>query len=95
MISVQSLQVPQACYRTEVRTLLWKPEGRRLSDVGYVAHDGQLYMGNGQELFPNIRFGLNRRKFLVGTLPVSAASFIARDSNHRTDKQQQQHHQQQ
>ena len=79
MISVQSLQVPQVCYRTEVRTLLWKPEGRRLSDVGYVAHDGQLFMGKGHELFPNIRFGLNRRKFLVATLPVNAASFVAGD----------------
>ncbi|XP_070179415.1 uncharacterized protein [Littorina saxatilis] len=68
----QSLQVPEVCYKSDVKTLLWKSEGRRLSDVGHVAHDGQLHVGEGQEIFPNIKFGLNNRTFVVATLPWPA-----------------------
>lgn len=71
----QILMQPDTCYGSPVKTLLWKPEGRRLSDVGYVFPNATLCCGS--DVFPNIKFGLNNRTFLVATLPWP--SFVERD----------------
>ncbi|XP_076442949.1 uncharacterized protein LOC143281595 [Babylonia areolata] len=76
---IESFKASQNCYRAYLRTLLWKPEGRRLSDVGHVGQDRQLHMAQDQEVFPNVKFGLNNRKFVVATLPWP--SFIERTGN--------------
>ncbi|KAK7480358.1 hypothetical protein BaRGS_00028405 [Batillaria attramentaria] len=63
----QLLNPHSACSGSIVNTLLWKTDGRRLSHVGQITSNGSAFTGN--DVFPNIKFGFNKRKFLIGTLP--------------------------
>lgn len=57
-----------------IKTLTWEKEKRGWSTVGYLQHSGSFLTL--KEIFPNSKMGFNKRKFLVGTLPVSHVSVI-------------------
>ncbi|XP_060063877.1 uncharacterized protein LOC132544318 [Ylistrum balloti] len=59
----------QRCHWSSVQTLMLTAEGRGWSHVGYVAIGGQTAFF--AEVFPNIAFGFNGRKFSVATLEWS------------------------
>ncbi|XP_060068781.1 glutamate receptor ionotropic, kainate 2-like [Ylistrum balloti] len=56
----------QRCHWSPVQTLMFTLGGRGWSHVGYVDTMGQTAFY--AEIFPNTRFGFNRRKFSVSTL---------------------------
>ncbi|XP_050405393.1 glutamate receptor ionotropic, kainate 4 [Patella vulgata] len=58
---------PLLCWHSDIYTLMRKPDGRRLNHVGFVDVTGELSLDH--KIFPNLDFGLNRRKFTVSTLP--------------------------
>ena len=47
---------------------MWHRGTRGLSTVGCVGIKGHLKVAD--NIFPNVRFGFNQKKLLVGTLPV-------------------------
>ncbi|VDI33202.1 Hypothetical predicted protein [Mytilus galloprovincialis] len=54
------------CNWFPIYTLLWHQDRRGLS---FVKSNGSTLTDN--EIFPNAKFGFNKRKFLVSTIPVS------------------------
>lgn len=49
---------------------MWSDDRRReLTTVGHVYFNGSLRLQN--DIFPNIKFGFNQRKFVTSLLPVS------------------------
>ena len=57
------------CKGFKIDTLLWTLSGRSFSTVGHVTLNGDVVMSS--DLFPNTKYGFNKRKFTVSTLSVS------------------------
>ncbi|XP_050405578.2 glutamate receptor ionotropic, kainate 1 [Patella vulgata] len=51
------------CHTSYLYTLLWKPEGRRLSLVAYL--NNRCIRKTNRDIFPNVKFGLNNRTLKV------------------------------
>lgn len=52
---------------------MWKKAGRRFDSIGYANAKGHVIINT--EIFPNTKFGYNKRLFNVSTLPVSSTLF--------------------
>ncbi|ESP00140.1 hypothetical protein LOTGIDRAFT_173446 [Lottia gigantea] len=53
------------CWKAEVSTLLWKPGGRLLSQVGLVDFSENVNLFPDVSIFPNTKLGFNKRVFLT------------------------------
>ena len=58
------------CEALRIETLMYTSRGRHFDLVGYVSVEtGEILVLS--DLFPNTKYGYNKRKFLVSTLHVS------------------------
>ncbi|XP_045201044.2 glutamate receptor 2-like [Mercenaria mercenaria] len=57
------------CKGYHIDTLLWKEQGRAFSSVGHADINGNIVVN--PDIFPNTKYGYNRRSFLVSTLEYS------------------------
>ncbi|XP_045200037.2 glutamate receptor 2-like [Mercenaria mercenaria] len=57
------------CQGYRIDTLLWRKTGREFSPVGYADLNGNVVVS--ANIFPNTKYGYNKRSFLVSTLPYS------------------------
>ncbi|XP_063428109.1 glutamate receptor ionotropic, kainate 2-like isoform X1 [Mytilus trossulus] len=55
------------CAWLPIQTLLWHTRKRGFSNVGYTQLTGSLSVS--KNIYPNAKFGFNRRKFIVSSLP--------------------------
>ncbi|CAC5375407.1 GRIK2 [Mytilus coruscus] len=55
------------CAWLPIKTLIWHTRKRGLSTVGYTQLTGSLLVS--KNIYPNSKFGFNRRKFIVSSLP--------------------------
>ena len=56
------------CLGYNIDTLLWLDGSRSFSSVGYMDTAGAVTVLS--DVFPNSKYGYNKRNFLVGVLPV-------------------------
>ncbi|XP_033741782.1 glutamate receptor ionotropic, kainate 3-like [Pecten maximus] len=56
------------CRKFTIQTLMWRDDGRELSPVGSINLNGEKDLHS--DVFPNVDFGFNQRKFIVSTQPV-------------------------
>ena len=56
------------CEGLIIETLMWKQKGREFNRIGYAWNRGEVVIH--ADMFPNTKFGYNRRRFLISTLHV-------------------------
>ena len=56
------------CLGYRIETLQWLPEGRHFATVGHVTSRGNIVISH--EMFPNVKFGFNKRQLLVTMVEV-------------------------
>jgi hypothetical protein len=57
------------CLAYNIGTLMYTTSGRSFSSVGYVEINGNVVVT--ADIFPNSKFGYNKRHFKISTLPVT------------------------
>jgi hypothetical protein len=62
------------CKGYYIETLLWRAKSRELSPVGHADFNGNVVLNS--EIFPNIKYGYNKRWFLISTLEVGVSDTL-------------------
>ncbi|XP_060589780.1 glutamate receptor ionotropic, kainate glr-3-like isoform X1 [Ruditapes philippinarum] len=67
------------CKGYYIETLLWRAKSRELSPVGHADFNGNVVLNS--EIFPNIKYGYNKRWFLISTLEYSPFVIKRKENN--------------